>query len=243
LVFNRMQGMMREFDPLFLVDEPPVSLKRKLVFESVKGILACGDALLTLRGMYHYSYRRRLLNLRELASTSPQSLPEFTLELLHDFEKATRFKLQPVFADYDNLLHVWLLARTHLLNTIRYCWERCSGRGAEGLAGFSQAFLKSSGYGLLDHLAYNGLAMAKFGLSRAFLRPDASPSAIVHAALFDLALAIQPDGINEEALGEASRLVASLLPHATRTSRLRSPIAQWVQVRDAVNEAWSISRK
>lgn len=242
LMFNRLQGMLRDFDPRFLAEPPPLSLRRRLVFESIKGVLACGDALLILRGMYHYSYRQRLLNLKRLASRSPRSL-KFNGELLRDFEEATRLKLQPAFADSDCFPRVWFAARDHLLDAIRHCWEAYSGHTADGSASFPHVFLRNSAFKLLDYLMYSRSAIVESGLSRALFRLDVSPSDVIRAALYSLASSVRPNGIDEEALNEALRLAAHMAPHARKTLRARSPIAQWLDARDIVGRAWSISRK
>jgi len=161
LMFNRLEGMLRRFDPEFLSTRPSKSEKERLVLEPIKGILACGDSLLVLRHMYHYSYQHRLSTLkaihkdRDLSSVSPG--------LVDDFEKATCFKLSPHFDEYQDPLELWFVARKHLLNTIVYYWQRYTRHRIENLADFPHIFLKNSRLAFLDYLTYNHSMIKRLG--------------------------------------------------------------------------------
>jgi len=241
LMFNRLAGMLRWFDPEFLLTRPSKSKKERLVFEAIKGILACGDSLLILKRLYHYSYQHRLRTLR--AIQKDHYLSTVSPGLVDDFEKATCFKLSPRFDEYHDPLEVWFVSRKHLLDTIIYYWQRYTRHKVKYLADFPYTFLRNSRPRFLDYMMYNHAMIKRLGSWKTALQINRSYADIARSTLFYLALSIERENINRRFLDYASSLIKTIIPAGKKLAGANNLAGKWRCVRDLADLAWSFSRK
>jgi hypothetical protein len=131
LCFNR--GSVLLMDRAFLEQSQyhDSFVRKKVLYDSNKAVLAVGDALLLLAQRYHYSYlvkEGRLLK---------ESIPHVGDDLKDLYSKAVQFRINPRLEAYSDcdLLTIWeniveISGRYHLLFEQTYrkrqglCWER-----------------------------------------------------------------------------------------------------------------------
>jgi len=242
LMFNRLDGLLRYFDPGSRSGAPTRQAERMLIFEAVKGILACGDSFLILRRKYHYSYRMRLNALKTIASKDFPAFMRGNPRFMSDFEAATRFKLQPGFSKVRDPVGLWRTALQYLLRTIPYYWQAWIGPRDCGSPDFPARLLSRSRFRPADYLAYNLFSGARVRSFRTLLRFDRSFSDVVRASLFLLAQSINDDIASAE-VDRAIGLVSSIMPLGKASVRSLSPREKWLFARDLIDLAWASSRR
>jgi hypothetical protein len=240
-MFNRLAGILRWFDPELVRTTPDRKMGERIVFEAVKGILACGDSILLLHRMYHYSYRHRLDALKRVQER--YDISGISPGLLRDFEAATLFKLSPSFDKYLRPLDVWFAARDHLLNTIWHYWQKCAGHRASTREDFPRMLLELSRASLMDYLGYNHSMIRRLGSLKAMFKLRSSYADIVRSSLFCLALAIKQDRVDESFLEHASSVIRTIVPVSAGSGSASDLGEKWRYIRDRTDLAWSFCRK
>lgn len=243
LMFNRLDGLLRHFDPHFLSRLPPLQKKRTLVFEAAKGILACGDSLLVLRRKYNYSYRKRLDILRSMIPTDFQELLDANPNFMNDFEQVTDFKLKPDFGKVENPMKLWTTARQYLLNTIVYYWKEWIGFNGTDSARFAEALLTRSRFSVRDYFVYNFLSRANPRPVKTLFQFDRSFSGIIRASLFLLAASIVDDKIESNLVDRATEIISTIAVLEKESVSNKTIRDKWMSVRDIVDRAWTASSR
>lgn len=251
LMFNRLMGSLKHFDPKFCEFGVTKEQSKHLIFQSVKAILACGESLLLLSGKYHFSYAERC---RRFSKNFEIDFPELVLStpsLREDYEKATHFKLKPNFSMYNDPVRFWFRANRHLLQTALFFMEktmlgsnnsstRCYAQ--KELRAFPRLFLQASKPQLLDFLIFNWHTISRLRSLEGF-QTRRSFSDIVRASLFDLALSIDEDGeINQELLDRALRRISKIITICNQVINQKDLSKKWRLVRNATMLAWTMVR-
>ena len=250
LMSNRLMGSLRVFDPRFCRHPANQEQNNHLVFQSVKAILASGDALLLLSGNYHFSYEERC---RRFMKSYKNDFPEFVIgnpALKADYEKATLFKLKPDFEMYPDPVKLWFKANRHLLQTLFFYTAKVgleisltSRSTQDELTALSSYLLQSSGPYLLDYLIFNRNMIRHLKSGKAILKVKQSFSAITRAALCDLALSIDEDGeINQAILDKALIRIGGVISLPKPVFKEQDPFEKWKCVRNSTLLAWKLSR-
>jgi hypothetical protein len=247
LMFNRLVGMLRVFDPHFLDRDPTNEQKEHLVFQSVKGVLSCGESLLLLIGKYHYSYRKRLQNLVDRFEEEFPNLARADPNLKADFEKASRFKLYPSYDIYQDGVKLWFSAKQHILQTLLFFLAKT--RRLEDnilvdnpLEEFPVSFLSSSKPELLDYMMFNWRAFTSMKSFKGFLNISCAFSDIVRLAIFYLATSITEDGsIDHHLLEKSLRTIRPIFPVDVKVNDNLQK--SWKDVEKAVFSVWKCSRQ
>jgi hypothetical protein len=249
LMFNRLMGMLRVFDPSFVEHDPTEEQKEHLIFQSVKGILACGESLLLLNGVYHYSYRKRLKKLSECFEECCSEFACIDFSFKEDFEKASRFKLSPSYDMYNDPVKLWFSARRHLLQTLVFFLAK-TGQvkninvlKKHPFEQFPTYFLSCSKPRLLDYLMFNRTAVTAFKSFKGVLNVSYAFSDIVRLAIYYLALSISGDRcVDSYLLQKSLKTLESIYPVHVKTdgSNLKR---SWKDAENAIFSAWQCSRQ
>lgn len=238
LMFNRLDGLLRNFHPRYFT-RPPSYLKRRiLIFETIKAILACGDSLLVLSHKYHYSYRQRVKTLRETISLDHKDFLKANPKFMQDYEEATNFKLAPQFEKIAEPVNLWLTARNYLLYGVIYYMKKWTGFEADQNR-FPEILLLLSKFGLRDFLSYNFLSGRKTKPIRTLFQVRRSFSDIVRASLFLLASSVKEGEIDPNPVDRAVEILSEISNLDKGNTKYLDTFQKWVLVRDTTDRAWA----
>jgi hypothetical protein len=239
LMFNRLDGLLRNFHPRFFM-RPPSHLKRRiLIFETIKAILACGDSLLVLSHKYHYSYRQRVEILRETILLDHKDFLAANPRFMQEYEEATNFKLAPEFEKITEPVNLWLTACNYLLYGAIYYLKKWTGFEALDQNRFPEVLLSLSKFGLRDFLSYNFLSGRKTKPIRTLFQVRRSFSDMVRASLFLLASSVKEGRIDPNPVDRAMELISEISNLDKETTRDLDTFQRWVLVRDTIDRAWA----
>ena len=239
LMFNRLDGLLRNFHPRFFARQPSSSsIQRILVFESTKSILACGDSLLVLSHKYHYSYRKRAEIIEEVASLDHGDFLETNPRFLQDYEEATDFKLNPDFGKIKDPVSHWMTARSYLLQGIVYYLKRHAGFETTNQNQLPSALLSLSKFGLRDYLSYNFLSDRKAKPIGTLFKMKRSFSDTVRGSLFLLASAVKEEGVDSDLVDRAMKLIGEISYVDRETARELDIFQSWILARNTIDRAW-----
>jgi len=252
LIFNRLTGMLKRFNPNFLDCNITEKQREHLIFQSVKGILACGESLLLFNGKYHFSYQKRCEIFCKSFQTDFGKWMLIDPSLKKDYAKATHFKLEPAFDMYDDAVKLWFKAKEHLLHTAAFSLNTTMLRSnvptkklkiCEKLEDFPVFFQHRSKPQVLDFLIFNRRALKHLKSFNGFLPKRSSFSDIVRASLFYLALALHENGdVDQELLDGALFAVSKIIPAAKKIAMEKDLIRKWQKARNIIFYAWTLCR-
>lgn len=238
LMFNRLDGLLRNFHPTYFM-RPPSRLKRRIfIFETMKAILACGDSLLVLSHKYHYSYRQRVEILRETILLDHKDFLVANPKFMQEYEEATNFKLAPEFEKIKEPVNLWLTAHDYLINGVIYYLKKWTGFEADQNR-FPEVLLSLSKFGLRDFLSYNFLSGRKTKPIRTLFQVRRSFSDIVRASLFLLACSVKEGGIDPDPVDRATDILSEISNLDKRNTKDLDTFQKWVLVRDTTDRAWA----
>lgn len=245
LMSNRLEGLVRSFDPDYQHSTLARDQARHLVFQSVKAILACGESLLLMSGKYDFSYEERGRKFARCFKTDCADFFSQDPELQEDYAKATQFKLKPEFSAYPDPVEVWFTAKSHVLKTLRYY---ASTRSISRRAGrrfefeFPEALLSESHPELLDYLLFNYNSIRRKSL-KGLKWFRSSFADIVRVTLIHLALSVEKSGeIQPDALSKALNSLRLIYPLNAESLQGIDSTRGWLLVRNAALTAYAISR-
>lgn len=253
LMFNRLAGLERVFDPSLLESDLTKEQRQHFIFQSAKAILACGDALLLLYGKYHYSYEERSMRFLERSRRELSEYLAVNPNLRHDYQKATDFKLRPSFAMFPNPVRYWMCARDHILQTsafflsktisIRSIKRTKRKLRATPFEDFPELFLKTSKPEILDFIIFNQNMVKHMKSFRNFLYFQGSFSDLVRVCLYHLASSIKAEGeIDRVFLEKALTDISKVLPVSKKIALEEDIVKKWKLTRNIVQAAWRLSR-
>ena len=249
LMFNRLAGSLRVFDPQFLFEKPSEENNGHLIFQSVKLILACAESLLLLSGRYHYSYQERCTRFLEWSETDFPELFSIDPTLKDDFARATDFKLRPRYSTYNDPVGFWFEANEHAFKTMTFFYHEASKRKKEMMRSladeprFPEDMIEESRPDPVDFVKFNLGAISRYGSLKGIIRLDHGFSSIARASLYYLARSIGADGdVNQPLLEKSHTLLKTIIPMAKPGYSEKESFAKWVALRDAGLGAWTISR-
>ena len=251
LMFNRLIGMLSVFDPRFLDQEPLEEQKEHLIFQSVKGILSCGESLLLLNGAYNYSYKKRWHRLSGCFEKSFPELVELNPSLKADFEKASLFKLRPSYRMYNDSVELWLSAKNHVLQTLSFFLTKLlkipseKNLRVEPLTSFCRNFLVNRRPELLDYVTFNWHAITGTRNWRGISNVRHAFSDLVRLASYYLAMSISEKGeIDPKMLDKSLKIIESIheAPFRINTEGMTNARKGWKIVENIIVSTWQNSR-
>ena len=134
LLFNRMICLLESYSAEFTKRSPTEDEKFFLTNQSSKAILACCDALLLSKGLYHYSYNERCSRFSETFKVKKK--------ITGLVEQATDFKLRPTRKMNFDAVNYWIDVREEFVNTLKSFLELFYKRHFRDWKDFSE-FYKS----------------------------------------------------------------------------------------------------
>jgi len=184
--YTRLWCFLGPFSARFLERRPSQDERFLLAHQLSKAVLACLDALLILKGLYHHSYIERLKRFEQAFSAET--------ELLSLVREATEFKLRPVREVNYDVVARWFQVRRLFLDTMRYFIGQMYRREFRDWAQYACAY-RSRPRRLLYRAAYV--------LMKRSFRYERSLS--INLAQLFLVAAFGEEGVDERLLGRAKR--------------------------------------
>ena len=112
ILFNRLVSLLEGYSTRFLIEPPTDQEAFFLANQCSKAILACVDALLMLKGHYHYSYQQRYINFSQDYTHDPESI--------RLVKRAVEFKLRPQFQPPFDVITYWFYSRDFFVKTLKH---------------------------------------------------------------------------------------------------------------------------
>lgn len=238
LQFFRMMGLIEFFDPNLgrrVCSASPVS--ERLVYQSVKAILACCESLLLLRRKWLLKSASRCDLFKRIFFDEFGELASKDRSLPDDVGAATHFKLFPSYSVFPDALELWFRARGHLLNTIDFCWGNSLRAFPEDFANRTHGVLSALNF-LMYHARY--FSERRRMSARAFLL-GRRIWGVLFATAYLMLDSINTDGeIDPDRLKMARKLLCRLCTLKDTGTLDRS--YEWRYLRDRLFEAHNYLR-